>query len=76
MNQLASMIVDKIFERQAELDEEFLAEWQEQIIEQTQLSNERDELKRLEALLSKAIEDEEFELAQRLHKRIVQIKTK
>ena len=76
MNQLASMIVDKIFERQAELDEEFLAEWQEQIIEQTQLNNEQDELKRLEALLSKAIEDEEFELAQRLHKRIVQIKTK
>jgi len=76
MNQLASLIVDKIFERQAELDEEFLAEWQEQIIEQTQLNNEQDELKRLEALLSKAIEDEEFELAQRLHKRIVQLKTK
>ena len=76
MNQLASLIVDKIFERQAELDEEFLAEWQEQIIEQTQLNNEQDELKRLEALLSKAIEDEEFELAQRLHKRIIQLKTK
>jgi len=76
MNRLASLIVDKIFERQAELDEEFLAEWQEQIIEQTQLNNEQDELKRLEALLSKAIEDEEFELAQRLHKRIVQLKTK
>jgi len=76
MNQLASLIVDKIFERQAELDEDFLAEWQEQIIEQTQLNNEQDELKRLEALLSKAIEDEEFELAQRLHKRIIQLKTK
>ena len=76
MNRLASLIVDKIFERQAELDEEFLAEWQEQIIEQTQLNNEQDELKRLEILLSKAIEDEEFELAQRLHKRIIQLKTK
>jgi len=76
MNQLAEKIVDLIFERQAELDEVFLADWQEEIILKTQLQNEEHELIRLEVMLKKAVEDEEFELAAKLHKRINQIKNK
>jgi protein-arginine kinase activator protein McsA len=76
MNQLAEKIVDLIFERQSELDEVFLADWQEEIIAKTQLQNEEHELIRLEVMLKKAVEDEEFELAAKLHKRINQIKNK
>lgn len=76
MNQLALKIVDMIFERQAELDEEFMAEWQEQIIIQTQLPDPVDELKRLEELLQKALDDEEFELAAKIHKKITELKSK
>ena len=53
MQRLASLIVDKIFERQDELDEELMAEWQLEILEQTELPNERDELNRLEQMLTK-----------------------
>ena len=76
MNQLAEKIVDLIFERQAELDEVFLADWQEEIIVKTQLQNEEHELIRLEVMLKKAVEDEEYELAAKLNKRINQIKNK
>ena len=76
MNQLALKIVDMIFERQAELDEEFMAEWQEQIIIQTQLPDPVDELNRLEELLQKALDDEEFELAAKIHKKITELKSK
>lgn len=76
MNQLAEKIVDLIFERQAELDEVFLTDWQEEIIAKTQLQNEEHELIRLEVMLKKAIEDEEYELAAKLNKRINQIKNK
>ena len=76
MNQLAEKIVDLIFERQSELDEVFLADWQEEIIVKTQLQNEEHELIRLEVMLKKAIEDEEYELAAKLNKRINQIKNK
>jgi|TARA_R100001460_G_scaffold71142_1_gene111864 protein-arginine kinase activator protein McsA len=76
MNQLAEKIVDLILERQAELDEVFLADWQEEIIVKTQLQNEEHELIRLEVMLKKAIEDEEYELAAKLNKRINQIKNK
>jgi len=76
MRRLASIIVDKIFERQAELDEEFLNEWQEQIIDQTALNNDQDEIQRLEKLLQKALDDEEYELAAKLHVRIIKLKTK
>jgi len=76
MNQLAEKIVDLILERQAELDEVFLADWQEEIIAKTQLQNEEHELIRLEVMLKKAIEDEEYELAAKLNKRINQIKNK
>ena len=76
MNKLASIIVDKIFERQAELDEEFMAEWQTQILIQTELPNINDELKRLEDMLTKALEDEEFELAATIHKKITKLKSK
>ena len=76
MNKLASIIVDKIFERQAELDEEFMAEWQTQILIQTEMPNLDDELKRLEEMLSKAIEDEEFELAATIHQKITKLKSK
>ncbi len=76
MRRLASIIVDKIFERQAELDEEFLNEWQEQIIDQTALNNDQDEIQRLEKLLQKALDDEEYELAAKLHLRIIKLKTK
>ena len=76
MNQLAVKIVDLIFERQAELDEVFLTDWQEEIIAKTQLQNEEHELIRLEVMLKKAIEDEEYELAAKLNKRINQIKNK
>ena len=76
MNQLAEKIVDLIFERQAELDEVFLADWKEEIIVKTQLQNEEHELIRLEVMLKKAIEDEEYELAAKLNKRINQIKNK
>ena len=58
MNELAVKIVDLILERQAELDEIFLADWQEEIIIKTQLQNEEHELIRLEVMLQKAIEDE------------------
>ena len=44
MDRLASIIVDKMFERQAELDEEFMTEWQTQILVQTEMPNEQDEL--------------------------------
>ena len=50
MNRLAEIIVDKMFERQAELDEEFMAEWQTQILIQTEMPNLDDELKRLEEM--------------------------
>jgi len=76
MNQLAEKIVDLIFERQAELDEVFLADWQEEIILKTQLQNEEHELIRLEVMLKKAVEDEEYELAAKLNKRINQLKNK
>ena len=76
MQRLASIIVDKIFERQDELDEELMAEWQLEILEQTELPNERDELNRLEQMLTKAISEDEFELAATLHKKIIKIKTK
>jgi protein-arginine kinase activator protein McsA len=76
MNQLAEKIVDLIFERQAELDEVFLADWQEEIIVKTQLQNEEHELIRLEVMLKKAVEDEEYELAAKLNKRINQLKNK
>jgi excinuclease UvrABC helicase subunit UvrB len=76
MNKLASIIVDKIFERQAELDEEFMAEWQTQILIQTEMPNLDDELKRLEDMLTKALEDEEFELAATIHKKITKLKSK
>ena len=76
MKQLAEKIVDLIFERQAELDEIFLADWQEEIIAKPQLQNEEHELIRLEVMLKKAVEDEEYELAAKLNKRINQIKNK
>ena len=76
MQRLASIIVDKIFERQDELDEELMSEWQLEILEQTELPNERDELNRLEEMLTKAISEDEFELAATLHKKIIKIKTK
>jgi len=76
MQKLASIIVDKMFERQAELDEEFMTEWQTQILVQTAMPNEQDELKRLEEMLSKAIEDEEFELAATIHQKITKLKSK
>jgi len=76
MNMLASIIVDKMFERQAELDEEFMTEWQTQILVQTEMPNEQDELKRLEEMLTKAIEDEEFELAATIHQKITKLKSK
>jgi len=76
MNELAIKIVDLIFKRQAELDEVFLADWQEEIILNTQLQNEEHELIRLETILQKAIEDEEYELAAKLNKRINQLKNK
>lgn len=76
MNRLAEIIVDKMFERQAELDEEFMTEWQTQILVQTEMPNEQDELKRLEEMLTKAIEDEEFELAATIHQKITKLKSK
>ena len=76
MQRLASIIVNKIFERQDELDEELMSEWQLEILEQTELPNERDELNRLEEMLTKAISEDEFELAATLHKKIIKIKTK
>ena len=76
MNRLAEIIVDKMFERQAELDEEFMTEWQTQILVQTELPNEQDELKRLEEMLTKAIDDEEFELAATIHQKITKLKSK
>ena len=76
MNELAAKIVDLILERQAELDEIFLADWQEEIIAKTRLQNEEHELIRLEFMLKKAIEDEEYELAAKLNKRINQLKNK
>jgi excinuclease UvrABC helicase subunit UvrB len=76
MQKLASIITDMIFERQAELDEEFMSEWQTQILVQTEMPNEQDELKRLEEMLSKAIEDEEFELAATIHQKITKLKSK
>ena len=76
MDRLASIIVDKMFERQAELDEEFMTEWQTQILVQTEMPNEQDELKRLEEMLTKAIEDEEFELAATIHQKITKLKSK
>jgi len=76
MDRLAEIIVDKMFERQAELDEEFMTEWQTQILVQTELPNEQDELKRLEEMLSKAIDDEEFELAATIHQKITKLKSK
>ena len=76
MNRLALIIVDMIFERQAELDEEFMTEWQTQILVQTEMPNKQDELKRLEEMLNKAIEDEEFELAATIHQKITKLKSK
>ena len=76
MKKLASIITDMIFERQAELDEEFMAEWQTQILIQTEMPNLDDELKRLEDMLTKALEDEEFELAATIHKKITKLKSK
>ena len=76
MEKLANLIVDKMFERQAELDEEFMTEWQTQILVQTEMPNEQDELKRLEEMLTKAIEDEEFELAATIHQKITKLKSK
>ena len=76
MNKLASKIVDLIFQRQDEIDAEFLDNWQQEIIIKTQLEDDDSELNRLEFMLQRAVEDEEFELAAKLQKRINQIKNK
>ena len=76
MNELASKIVDLIFQRQDEIDAEFLDNWQQEIIIKTQLEDDDSELNRLEFMLQRAVEDEEFELAAKLQKRINQIKNK
>ena len=76
MNELASKIVDLIFQRQDEIDAEFLDNWQQEIIMKTQLEDDDSELNRLEFMLQRAVEDEEFELAAKLQKRINQIKNK
>ena len=76
MNELASKIVNLIFQRQDEIDAEFLDNWQQEIIMKTQLEDDDSELNRLEFMLQRAVEDEEFELAAKLQKRINQIKNK
>ena len=76
MNELASKIVNLIFQRQDEIDAEFLDNWQQEIIIKTQLEDDDSELNRLEFMLQRAVEDEEFELAAKLQKRINQIKNK
>ena len=76
MNELASKIVDLIFQRQDEIDAVFLDNWQQEIIIKTQLEDDDSELNRLEFMLQRAVEDEEFELAAKLQKRINQIKNK
>jgi len=53
-----------------------MTEWQTQILVQTEMPNEQDELKRLEEMLSKAIDDEEFELAATIHQKITKLKSK
>jgi protein-arginine kinase activator protein McsA len=53
-----------------------MEEWQTQILIQTEMPNIDDELKRLEDMLTKALEDEEFELAATIHKKITKLKSK
>lgn len=75
MEKLASLIVDKVFERQAELDEEFLAEYHENnvLIVQQDAEPTIDEL---QEKLHQAERDENYELASKLKHLIDKLKNK
>jgi DNA-binding ferritin-like protein len=67
MNQLASKIVDMIFERQAAIDEEYLKEWQAEILRQ-ELAPDQDELiQQLKSRLKDAEARGDYDECARIH---------
>lgn len=67
MNQLASKIVDMIFERQAAIDEQYLKEWQAEILRQ-ELAPDHDELiQQLKSRLKDAEERGDYDECARIH---------
>lgn len=68
MNQLASKIVDMIFERQAQLDEEWVKEWQAEYLRQ-ELAPDNDELlDELKQRLKEAEARGDYEECAKIHK--------
>lgn len=68
MNQLASKIVDMIFERQAAIDEEYLKEWQAEILRQELSPNEDELIEQLKSRLKEAEALGDYDECARIHR--------
>ena len=68
MNQLASKIVDMIFERQAAIDEEYLKEWQAEVLRQELAPNEDELIQQLKSRLKDAEARGDYDECARIHK--------
>ena len=68
MNRLASKIVDMIFERQAQLDDEWLKEWQAEYLRQNLAPNNEELLEELKQRLIDAEARGDYEECAKIHK--------
>ena len=68
MNQLASKIVDMIFERQAAIDEEYLKELQAEYLRQELAPNEDELIEQLKQRLIDAEARGDYEECAKIHK--------
>ena len=70
MNQLASKIVDMIFERQAAIDEEYLKEWQAEVLRQELAPNEDELIQQLKSRLKDAEARGDYDECARIHQEL------
>mgnify|MGYP003137444545 CR=1 FL=1 len=73
IEKLAQLIVNKIFERQDEIDDQFLQEWQEEIILK-EIDKQKDLLLLLTEKLKEALKEEDYRLASEIKKQIDKLK--
>ena len=73
IEKLAQLIVNKIFERQEEIDDQFLQEWQEEIILK-EIDKQKDLLSLLTEKLKEALKEEDYRLASEIKKQIDKLK--
>tara|TARA_Y100001973_G_C5170922_1_gene319025 strand:- start:929 stop:1171 length:243 start_codon:yes stop_codon:yes gene_type:complete len=73
IEKLAQLIVNKIFERQEEIDDQFLQEWQEEIILK-EIDKQKDLLSLLTEKLKEALKEEDYKLASEIKKQIDKLK--